>query len=585
MKQFFITLIASCLGVCLALFGIIGIFILIGIGAAAGTKASVQGNSVLKISLDETPPEHTNNVQAGPVELRQKDILGVRDIIMQIRRAAEDNHIKGIFLDASELSLGPANASAIHAELKAFKDSGKFVLAYSNYFPQGSYYLASAADTIMLNPIGSVDFRGFAAFVPFLKDLMDMTGMKMQVYYAGDFKSASEPFRRRDMSPENRLQTREYLDAAYAQFIADIAEARNMTPQRLTEISDDLLAKDAQDALRLGLVDMIAYEDEATAWLRDKLGLEDDEKPNFISLHKYYQTDPGEVSGQDRIAVVYAEGTILHGDTEYGTIGDERYVDMLSKIRSDDRIKAVVLRINSPGGNILGAENILREIRLLQEAGKPVVASMSDYAASGGYYIACTADSIFAEPNTLTGSIGVITIIPNPHAVLSDKLGIGFDTVRTGRYSAAFSPFFEWSDGEDTYFQSRTDGYYQLFLENVSEGRDMTVDEVHEVGQGRIWIGDKALELGLVDRLGNLDDAIGAAASLAETEAYRISEYPRVPDPLTRLITQLSGQDIDAAANAYIESKLSKDIPHYTEMKELLSSKEPLARLPVFIEY
>lgn len=586
MRQFIKFTFASCLGVFIAMGAMFVFLLLIAIGATMSGKPADISGSVLYINPQDITPEHTNNVPRPYFELHFEDILGIQDIVAQIDRAVDDPGITGIYLNASEWGLGQANAKVVHSALQRFRESGKFVLAYSSYYGQLNYYLATAADTIILNPIGSVDFRGFAAFVPFFKDLMDKTSMKMQIYYAGDFKSASEPFRRRDMSEENKLQTRAFLDAAYDQFLTDISESRNIPKERLREIADGLLSTNSDDARTLGLVDVIGHEDQAMEWLRDRLDLPDDAKPGLVGLQSYYSTWTGHGgSGSDRIAVVYAEGEMLHGETDYGSIGDQRYMEVLRDLRTNSRVKAVVLRINSPGGNILAADNILREVRLLQEAGKPVVVSMSDYAASGGYYVACTADSIFAEPNTLTGSIGVVSIIPNPHALLSEKLGVTFDTVRTGTYSAAFSPVFAWSEAEDRYFEKRTEDYYQLFLRHVADGRNMTIDEVHAVAQGRIWAGEKAYELGLVDALGGLPDAVEAAAALAQIEEYRISEYPHVPNPINRLISQITGQDIEASADAYLENRLSREIPNYAAIRNLLFSKEPLARLPVVLKY
>lgn len=586
MRQFIKFTFASCLGVFLA-FGVITVFfIILGVSATMQAPKPVKANSILEISLDYSPPERTNNVQRAPFDLEQSDVLGTKEIIDLIEHAGNDDKISGIRLDPTLLMLGPSSAKNIVNALDNFKKSGKFIITYADYFDQGGYYLASVSDHIVLNPVGSVDFRGFSSIVPFYKNLLDKTGIKMQIYYAGQFKSATEPFRRTDMSPQNKLQTREYLEEVYAEFLNDISMNRNIPADRLRQIADELRSTDAEAAQALGLVDHVGYEDEAIDWIRDRMDLDESAKPNVINIEDYHKSasiDRG--TGRDRIAVVTAEGAIVHSEEEYGVIGDGHFTEMLEKIRRSSSIKAVVLRVNSPGGNILAAENILREIKLIQEAGKPVVVSMSDYAASGGYYIAASADSIFAQSNTLTGSIGVFTLIPNPHELLNETLGINFDTVRTARHSASFTPFFEWSEEEHNYFKTRTDDFYELFLTKVAEGRKMTVEEVDDVAQGRIWTGNKALELGLVDRIGGLNDAIQSAASLADLSEYRITEYPKLADPWTRILNELANPNAQAVADTYIEHKLKQRVPHYESIRELLFNEGPVARLPVIINY
>ena len=586
MRQFIKFTVASCLGVFIALGVLFFLVFSLAISASLNVAPSVKSKSVLSIAPDYSMPEHTNNTQPESFSFQMEDIIGTQDLCQLIKTAKEDENIEGILLDPSRMQIGIVGLQDIVRAIEDFKSSGKFVMAYANYYEQLPYYLASYADTIILNPIGVVDFRGFASFTPFYKELLDKTGIKMQVYYAGEFKSATEPFRRTEMSPENKFQVREFLSDIYDQFLEDIGNNRNIEVARLREIADDLSAGNATNAQRVGLVDMVGYSDQAGAIMRNWMGLEEDAKINLIDFQDYYLSQTGgSSSGSDRIAVVYAEGPIVHAADQYGQISDKTYVDVLRDIRKSSRIDAVVLRVNSPGGNILAAENILREVKLLQETGKPFVVSMGDYAASGGYYISCTADSIFAERSTLTGSIGVFSMFPNPHALLKDKLGIGFDTVQTGAFSASFSPYFGWSEAEDRYLQSRTDEFYELFLNNVSEGRDRTVEEIHEIARGRVWSGIDAESNGLVDRVGTLEDAINAAAALADISDYRLVEYPRVQDPWTKMISEILGQDIEASVNSYVDSKLDKALPAYGHFNNLLKSREPMARLPFFISY
>lgn len=585
MRQFIKFTFASCLGVLIAMGVFIGFLAVLVSSASMSTKKKVTSDSVLEIALDYSPPEITNNIASSPLSLNTGDIIGLQDIVKQIRRAADDDRIKGIYFDPTMMSLNASSASLLANEFDAFRAKGKFVLTYSNFFSQGGYYLAAASDTIIMNPIGSVDFRGFSSVIPFFKDVLDKSGIKMQIYYSGKFKSATEPFRRSEMSPENRFQTKEFLEETYSSFLTDIGARRDLSTSRLREIADKMLSVNADDALMLGLVDQIGYQDQAHDWMRSRLDIGKKKKVPFVSIKDYYGSRTPKATGaSDRIAVVTCEGNIVHSKEEYGVISDGNFVDVLSGIRQKKSVKAVVLRVNSPGGNILAAENILREIQLLQQEDIPVVVSMGDYAASGGYYISCTADSIFAAPNTLTGSIGVFTMIPNPQELITEKIGIGFDTVRTAKYSASFTPFYEWSEEEHAMFKQRTDEFYELFLEKVANGRSMSTAEVDEIAQGRVWTGNKALELGLVDQLGGLDDAIEAAASLAGLDKYRISNYPRLQDPMTRLINELSQGNAEVTADRYFDAKIRNAVPHYDALKSMISVREPMMQLPVIVE-
>lgn len=587
MRQFIKFTFASCLGVILASCVLFILLIMIGVSAAgAGKSAMIKDKSVLSLDLNYLIPEHTNNTAAPTFDLQQQDVIGLHDILEMISAAKTDPKIQGIYLSPANVNLGPAKTGLLADALQDFRATGKWVLSYANYYGQGGYALAAQADTIILNPIGSVDFRGFAAFIPFFKDLLDKTGIKMEIYYAGDYKGATESFRRTDMSPENRLQTREYLDDIYALFLETISKGRNIEVARLREIANEMQSRDAGSALALGLVDEIGYEDEAHDWMRRRIGLSENADITFASTQEYFTGYKRTSStSKNRIAIVYAEGDIVPGKGEYGMISDERYVKVLRDLRKSDRVKAVVLRVNSPGGSLLASENILRELSLLQKEGKPLIASMGDYAASGGYYLSAIADSIFAEPGTLTGSIGVFSMFPNPHALLRDKLGISFDTVRTGNYSASFSPVFEWSEPEHRAMQARTDEFYELFLNHVAKSRNMTRDEVHAIAQGRIWSGDRALGHGLVDRIGTMEDAIASAAALASLgEDYRTTEYPRALNPLNKLLNQLSGQDV-SIAERFMQSQFAKHIPGYADFRALLRHSGPVARLPFVLRY
>lgn len=583
MRDFIKFTFASCFGVFLALmafFFILAVIIAAMVSAAggSGSKAVVEKESVLMLDFSEPIPEQTNNLSSSTFSFEEHNIPGLHDIAGLIRHAAEDDKISGILIENGTSALGSSSAKIILDALEEFKESDKFIAAYGDYYTQQGYYLASPADHITLHPVGTIDFRGFASYSPFFKGLLDKLGLDIQIYYAGNFKSATEPFRRNEMSPENKLQTREYLADTYSMYLEDVAAARSVNVDSLKAMAWEFKIKSAEDALKYKLVDEIGAKADCESWMNEKIGKSQIERIHYVSIDEYAAATPitpSNYKAKDKIAVIYMEGEIVSGNKGYGVIDDGRYVKLLKGIRRDDDIKAVVLRINSPGGSILSAENIYRQLVGLKADGKKLVVSMGDLAASGGYYLSAMADSIFAQPNTLTGSIGVFSIIPNPARALDEKLGVKFDTVRTGPYSADFTIMFPWTERENTYMQQRTEAYYELFLNKVADGRHMTRDAVHEVAQGRIWSGRKALELHLVDKLGTMEDAIESAATLAGIEEYKVKEYPVFQNPLQKFITDLMDQNNEDA------SILAKSqLPQMMRVWEVIQSGEPQARLP-----
>lgn len=589
MSQFFKFMFASCLGTALALL----LLMFIGIGwisslatsATAKTKVALKPNSVLELDFKHLIPEKTNNVPMDPFDFDQKNILGLTDMVAAIRRAKEDPDIKGIYINATYVMAGKATASVLRDALQDFKSSDKFIVAYANYYTQGAYYMVSVADSILLNPVGAVDFRGLSSMIAFYKGTLDKLDVQMKIFYAGKFKSATEPFRLDKMSDENRLQVREYLTALNDIYMRDIAASRNIPEAELRQIADRFDGRSAEGSLKARLVDRIAYEDEVFDLIKTKIGLDKKEKLNRVSVEDYFEAKGKklDLSAKDKIAIVYAEGTIKDGDdSEPGDIFDEKYVKILRKVRQDATVKAIVLRINSPGGSVLASENIFREVELCQQAGKPVVVSMGDLAASGGYYIACHADSIFAEENTITGSIGVFGMIPMLHKTMKEKLGITYDTVRTGRHSAFGTPFIEFSPEEDAMIQERIEAVYEDFLEKVATGRNKTREQVHEIAQGRVWPGKKAKEIGLVDDIGGLDRALAAAAKLAGLEKYRTTEYPRTKTGIEQLLDQLTrDKDKDDVIKSWIvRSELGEMYPVYKTLRDIRQNKGIQARLP-----
>ncbi len=590
MGQFFKFLFASCLGVFLAMILLAGLgaAVIFGIAQSADQPKSVAPNSVLRLTLSDPIPEKTNNLELSPFDLKKQKILGLREMVLTLEQAAEDDNIKGILLDLNLSSSGIVSISILRDAMLAFRESGKFIIAYGDYFTQDTYYLATAADKIYLNPVGRMDFRGFAAIIPFFKDMLDRIGAKAEVFYAGKFKSATEPYRRNDMSDENRRQIRAYLDEIYGDFIGDIAEARGLTDTAVYRIADEYLAMLPEDALHYGLVDELAHRDAALTEVRDRLGLKEDEKILSHTLVSYNRSNPPSVDyrTKDKIAILFAEGAIQMGKGENGSIGDQRYIEMIREIRRSEQIKAIVLRVNSPGGNALASENIWAELMRCKEEGKPIVVSMGDLAASGGYYISMAGDSIFADPNTLTGSIGVFSIFPNLSELSNEKLGIHWDTVRTGRFSTALTPFFPFSEEERQIMQRSTDRFYQTFLMRVAEGRNLPQDSVDAIAQGRVWTGQQAQKVGLVDRLAGLETAIDAAAGLAGLEKYRITEFPRTKEPLQQFLEEFTETESLATLGHdwLLRRELGDWYPYYQNLRELRATQGMQARLPFYLQ-
>lgn len=585
MRTFFQSILGSCLGVLIAFLVIF--LILFGVGASMfsgrDAKPSVKANTVLLLKLDQDLPELANNVQSvGLSQLTDKGkILGIHDYAQLIENAASDKNIKGIYINTGSSFLSQTKREVLEKALKKFRESGKFIYAYSEYFTGGTYHLASLADQIGLFPTGGIDLRGVSAIVPHFKDLSDKIGVEFETYFAGKFKSATEPFRLNHMSEENKLQTRSYLNSLYGNLLKDISRNRNIDSVELVRLVDEFVSRDAQAAKDNRLVDFVGYEDEMQDRIRDHLGLEEDEKINFITGDDYYKSDPpkNKLSEKNKIAVIYAEGQIHDGEEQYGTISGKKYVDIIRKIRQDKNVKAVVLRIDSPGGSALASEKIWRELKLLQEDGIPVLASMGTYAASGGYYIASGAEYIAAEPTTITGSIGVFLLMPKVHEMMNEKIGIHFDSVATNEMSAAFTPFFPSSPKEQAILQEQADQIYEVFLSRVAEARNMSKDQVNEIAQGRVWTGEQALDIHLVDQLGGLSHTIDKAAELSGISEYRIVNYPQLKDPLLKMLENLMGDDFTTSLK--ILSAQPSDLWKSKLSQEIKSISQPQARMPV----
>ncbi len=566
-------------------FGIlmVALFIIGAIASAfSGGKDAVKPNSVIYATFGNTIVEKADKSPFGdfdPISFQPEKKDGLNDLLAGIAAAKEDENVNGIFMELKSIPSGFATVEAIRNELLNFKESGKFIYTYGELYSQQAYYLASVADSIMLNPKGLIDMRGFGTEMMFFKGALDKLEIEPQVFRVGGFKSAVEPFTLTKMSEENRMQIKEFLSDFYEIFLNGISEQRGMSVDNLNNIANDLKVRRAEDALTYKLVDKLTYKNEALSILKERLGLEEDDKLNTKSLSAYAanaakKTKKG--TGKDKIAVVYAYGGIVDGPGKNGSIGSYDYEKVIRKIREKDNIKAIVLRVNSGGGSALASEVIWNEMEMAKAEGLPLVVSMGDVAASGGYYIACNSDYIFAEENTITGSIGVFGLLPNMKGFFNNKLGITFDTAKTTEYADLASPNRAVNPAERAIIQQSVDDIYDTFLNRVANGRNMTVEAVHEVAQGRVWSGIKAKQLGLVDEIGDLDKAIEKAAELADLESYKISNYPASEDPFTKLMKDLQGQ----TKQNLIKEELGSYYTYYKQIKEMIDMEGVQMRMP-----
>ena len=505
-----------------------GIVLIAAIFGGDSDEVSVKSDSVIELKLENIKNDYAGKYKDPWVTiLSESENVGLSDIISAIDAAKTDKDIKGISILNDESELGMVQRKAVRDALEDFKKSGKFVMAYANSYSQKEYYLNSVANTVYINPIGDFDFKGLSAELMFFKDLQEKSGVKMEVIRHGKYKSAVEPFLDNKMSEANREQTMSLLNSIWSSVVDDISKSRNISVAKLNEIANGLLARTPEMAKAQKLVDIIAYEDEYHDAIRKKLKVDKDEDYNKISILDYSQkvaTTSKSVDSQDKIAVIYAQGEIMGGEGDVNTIGEGSMNRSLIEARKDKNVKAIVLRIDSPGGSALTSDLIWREIELTKKV-KPVVVSMGNYAASGGYYIACNANKIFAEKNTITGSIGVFGILPN-FTQLATKMGIHTEQVRTNDNAAEYSPFVPMDEKFKTVTLESVEHVYKTFVSHVAAGRRMTVAQVDSIGQGRVWSGKQALEIGLVDKIGGLDDAIKEAASLSKTKTYSTQNFP-----------------------------------------------------------
>jgi len=584
MRSFLKLVFTSCLGSILAIFFLFIIILTIGLISSSG-KNNIPKDAVLLLNFDGLLPERTNNVsQNNQFNFSPKNALGTYHIVELIKNAATDDRISQIVIKSENSQMGFVSMRHLAEALDYCRENcDKPIYAYGDFFTQSGYILASEADSVFLNPQGGIDLRGFGVMKSFNKELLDKLGIKMNVFYAGDFKSAAEAYYRNDMSENSKTQTRAYLSSLHNSFVDLILENRNIDKAVLSNGINEFKFSNADSTLSKGVVDGLMQWFEFEDKLRDNLGLKKGKKINYINLAEYdkkTKIKKKENKSKDKIAVVYAEGEIRYGEEIDGVINELTYHKIFDKIKSNEDIKAMVIRVNSPGGSSYTSEAILQEISDMQADGLPVIASFGNYAASGGYYIACQADTIVAEENTLTGSIGAFSVFPDVSNLMEEKLGIHFDTVKTGKFAASFSPTLALQDQEKDIIRNSNTRIYNTFIGRVAEGRNMSIEEVEKIAQGRVWIGMKAKELNLVDEIGNLEDAINIAAEKAGLETYSIREYPYIQTPPWVEFLEAFSQD-NSTSLGIQDNEIAKELLGLkSQLQFYTESKSPLVLMP-----
>lgn len=586
MKDFFKYTLATVLGLIVAgiIFTVIGIASLAGmIASTSGSETVVKDNSIFVLDLSGTVEER---YQSSPIDQLMGDRIntsGLDDILASIRKAKDNEKIKGIYLNAGALACSPASLEAIRNALLDFKESKKFIVVYGGAYTQSTYYLASVADKIAVNPSGSIGWHGLASQTMFLKDLLDKLGIEMQIFRVGTYKSAVEPFIGTEMSEANREQTQAFLNSIWGQIVNGVSVSRNIPADSLNSMADrNMDLQPAGTYVQTGLADTLMYKDQVLAYLKELTGCEEDDNLNTLDLEDMINVKrnvPKDKSG-NIIAVYYAYGEIDGSTSSMNDegINSEKVIKDLRKLREDENVKAVVFRVNSPGGSAYGSEQIWREVSLLKEK-KPVVVSMGDYAASGGYYISCAADWIVAEPTTLTGSIGIFGYVPNTEKLVTGKLGLHFDVVKTNRLADMGDITRPFTEEEKTLMQNMVNKGYELFTKRCADGRNIPIDELKKIAEGRVWTGSMAKDLKLVDELGGIDKAMDEAVKRAGIENYTVVSYPEPGNFLTSLL--------ETKADNYINGRLEENFGEYYEgfkfLKNLKDADRLQARMPFML--
>ncbi|MCQ2196680.1 MAG: signal peptide peptidase SppA [Bacteroidaceae bacterium] len=584
MKDFFKMFGATMLGLFVWTI-LLFIFTMIGIAGivASESNTKVEEGTILRIKLSGQLAERA---EGSPMAMLtgEEQSMGLDDILEAIDRASKNENIIGIYLEGGAISGSPAMLQEIRQAILRFKESKKFVVAYGDTYSQGSYYICSAADEVYMNPTGMLDWHGMSAEITFYTELMEKMGIKMQVYKVGTFKSAVEPYINTAMSEPNREQVNSYLTSIWGNTLKDVAASRKIKKERLNALADSMLMlKDPTFVLKEKMVDKLCYKDEVRDILKKKAGKEEDEKISFISPAKMNTTQLNLEKIEDCIAVYYAYGDIADDTTSgltggmVGSIVPEPMNKDLDKLMKDKSIKAVVIRVNSGGGSAYASEQIWRQISLLK-AEKPVVISMGGLAASGGYYISCNASRIVAEPTTLTGSIGIFGMVPDASNLLTEKVGLHYDMVKTNEHADFGTMSRGMNDSEGALMQAYVERGYDLFTRRVAEGRHLTQDSVKAIAEGRVWTGEQALKLGLVDELGDLQVAIKAAAKLAKTTEYVTEQYPAKKSWLEKMMNEndLSGDYMEGQ----MKSMLGEYYDIFSEVKNIKHMNKVQAKMP-----
>ena len=583
MKEFFKYVLATIVGIILTsiIFTIITIVSVAGMVANEGTSGSVPKNSVLRIKLQGEIVDRAG--EGSPMDFLnygEDFTIGLDQALDALKKAAKNDRVKGIYLEAGSLGAYPADLQELRRALVEFKESGKWIVAYGDSYSRAAYYLCSVADEVFLNPIGSIDWSGMSSKPIFYTGLMKKLGVKMQVFKVGTYKSAVEPFINTEMSEANREQTMSYLSSIWNNMLKDVAKSRKLEVEALNSMADTTIVLcEAKTYIENKLADKLAYLSDVKEALKQRLELGEDDDLKFTNIADVAAGDNLGDKVSEEVAVYYAYGEINDSqgrslDQEHAIITKETITD-LQKLRKNKDVKAVVIRVNSPGGSAYASEQIWHEIQLLR-AEKPVIISMGGLAASGGYYISCGANEIWAEPMTLTGSIGIFGMIPDASELLTQKLGLSFDVVKTNTMSDFGSFSRPFNANESAKLQAYVNQGYELFTGRVAGGRGMAQDSVKAIAEGRVWTGEQAKKIGLIDKLGNLDDAIDAAAKLAEVEKYTVGRYPS-PEPWYMSL-------LDKSTNEYMESQIRAALGEYYSAFALvrrIGKMDPIqARMP-----
>lgn len=585
MKQFFGAFFGSCLGILVT--GVVITLIVIASVSSMFSDAihlkdndvyKAKENSILRIDLNNDIKERGVKNPFGEIDLgpfMPKPSIGINDIVESLKKAKTDKNIKAIYLEISEPIAGFATLEEIRNALLDFKSSGKLIYAYAEVFSQKAYYLASTANKIYLNPQGALEIKGLSSQIMFYKKMLEKLDLEVQIFRHGKFKSAIEPFMLDKMSDANRTQVETYLGSLWNHMISGIAKNRSITTQEINHIADNLLIRSPEDAVKYKFVDELKYEDEVFSVIKKNNHLSETEKINFVTLNKYANSAHESKLSKDKIAVIYAVGEIESGEGDDQTIGSATIAKAIRDARLDNNVKAIVFRVNSPGGSALASDVIWRETVLAQQS-KPFIVSMGDVAASGGYYISCAADRIFAQPNTITGSIGVFGMLPNAQKALSEKLGITIDTVNTNKHSDVGTILRGTTSDESLYIQQSVEHIYDVFITKVAEGRKTSKNKIDEIGQGRVWSGMDAIKINLVDELGGLNDAIDFAAKKAKLKNYKLQLLPKQKDPLQELL----GNTKDEMETRVMKTNLGEQYQYVKQIKNVLQLKGVQARVP-----